>query len=313
MTAPTRTLACAQPTDPVVYRDYDQAGLDAQYNNQQTVDNFRGYIDRYRALSDEAKRTLACTTGLRYGPSSDETLDIYGPPDGRLPVLVFLHGGAWQLSGKDDSAFMAPAFVGAGALLVALNFSNVPAVTVDTMVSQVRRAVAWLWHNVAAHGGDPSRLYLAGHSSGSHLLSQCLTADWSAEGVASDQVIRGAVFTSGLCDLEPVRLSYRNQRLKLDTAAVRRLSLIHQQPTVRCPLIVAFADSDTDEFRRQTLATGDYWRAHGNPVQTLQLSGKNHYDMVLDLADPGSALFAACASMMALKAQIADPSPTLLS
>lgn len=313
MTAPTRTPACAQPTDPVVYRDYDQAGLDAQYNNQQTVDNFRGYIARYRALSDEAKRTLACTTGLRYGPSPDETLDIYGPPDGRLPVLVFLHGGAWQLSGKDDSAFMAPAFVGAGALVVALNFSNVPAVTVDTMVSQVRRAVAWLWHHVAAHGGDPSRLYLAGHSSGSHLLSQCLTADWRAAGVASGQVVQGAVFTSGLCDLEPVRLSYRNQRLKLDTAAVRRLSLIHQQPTVRCPLIVAFAEGDTAEFQRQTEAAGDYWRAHGNPVQTLQLSGKNHYDMVLDLADPGSALFAACAGMMALKTQIADPSPTLLS
>ncbi len=296
------TPAAASPVHavPSVYRGYDQAGLDAQYNNQQTVDNFRSYIARYRALSEEAKRTLPCVENIAYGPSPDETLDIYGPADGLAPVLVFIHGGAWQALGKDDSAFMAPAFVNAGALVVALNFGNVPAVTVDTMVNQARRAVAWLGQHVAEYGGDPQRLYLAGHSSGSHLLSQCLTADWPASGLSPGPAIRGAVFTSGLCDLEPVRLSYRNERLKLDEAAVQRLSLVHQQPTVRCPLIVACAETDTAEFQRQTLATGDYWRAHGNPVQTFQISGKNHYDMVLDLADPGSALFKACVRMMSL-------------
>ena len=283
-----------------VYRDYDQAALDAQYNNQLAAPLFRDHIQRYRELTNLAKSALICTENIAYGKGAHERLDIYRPLRSDAPVQVFIHGGAWQQMDKDDSGLAAPAFVGAGAMLVSLSFGRVPDVPVDTMVDQVRRAIAWLWQNVQGYGGDRENIFISGHSSGAHLVSQCLSADWAGQFGCPADVIKGAAFISGLGDLEPVRLSYRNELLKLDERAVQRLSLIHQQPTVKCPLLAAYASGDTAEFRRQTREVGEYWRRQHLDAQIIEITGRGHYDIALDLADPQSELFRACARQMGL-------------
>lgn len=286
-----------------VYRDYDQTALDAQYNNQAAAPRFREHIARYTELTRQAKASIPCIEDVAYGESAQELLDIYPARARPAPVQVFIHGGAWQQMDKDDSGLAAPAFIGAGAMLVALSFGRVPDVPVDTMVDQVRRAIGWLWRNIDAHGGDRNRIFISGHSSGAHLVSQCLVADWPGEFGCPADVIKGATFISGLGDMEPVRLSYRNALLKFDESAVKRLSLVHRQPTVRCPLLAAYASGDTDEFRRQTREVGEYWRRQGLRADILEVAGRDHYDIVFDLADEQSELFRACARQMGLSAE----------
>ena len=285
-----------------IYRGYDQAALDAQYNNQRSVPEaeYGANMRRYGDETARAKKTTRCTENLRYGAHADQLLDLYLPRAERAPIQVFIHGGAWRGLGKEDSGFAAPAFTQAGALFAALHFSVTPAVTLDTMVRQVREAIAWLWRNARAYGGDPGRIHLSGHSSGSHLLGQCLVADWPGEFGCPPDVIKGATFISGLGDLEPVRLSYRNAGLKLDEAAVARLSLVRQEPTVRCPLIAAYAERDTDEFRRQTREVAEYWQGCGLPARLIELEQRNHFDGAFELADPAAPLFRACAAQMGL-------------
>ena len=285
-----------------IYRGYDQAALDAQYNNQAAAPGFREHIGRYAELTRQAKASVRCIENVAYGDGAQELLDIYPASARRAPVQVFIHGGAWQQLDKNDSGLAAPAFVGAGAMLVALSFGRVPEVPVDTMVDQVRRAIAWLWRNVASHGGHRDRIHISGHSSGAHLVSQCLVADWPGEFDCPAEVIKGATFISGLGDLEPVRLSYRNSLLRLDERAVGRLSLIHRQPTVRCPLLAAYASGDTNEFRRQTREAGEYWRGQGLAAEILEVAGRGHYDVLFDLADAQSELFRACVRQMGLSA-----------
>lgn len=277
----------------LVYRGYDQAGLDAQYNNQRTVPEFQALLARYRADTEHAKQRIPWEEAA-YGPTASERLDLYRPRSRPAPVMVFVHGGAWRQLSKDDSGFAAPAWVEAGFLFVALDFALSPAVTLDEMVRQVRSAIAWLSNNVERFGGDPDRLHIAGHSSGAHLVSQCLVADWPREFDRPPDLIKSAAFVSGLGDLEPVRLSYRNAGLKLDEAAVARLSLVRREPTVRCPLVCAYASGDTDEFRRQTREVARYWRDRGLPAQLLELSGRNHFDGAYALAEPDHPLFRAC-------------------
>lgn len=289
-----------------VYRDYDQAGLDAQYNNQAAVPLFRDHLQRYRELTTAAKGRLTCIDNLAYGDGEQEILDIYCPERTAAPVQVFIHGGAWQHLGKDDSGLAAPAFVGAGAMLVALNFGAAPHASLDTMVHQVRQAIAWLWNNVENSGGDRDRIFISGHSSGAHLASQCLTADWRGEFGCPNDIIKGVTFVSGLGDLDPVRLSYRNELLKLDAAAVKRLSLIHQQPTVKCPMLVAYASADTAEFQRQTREVGHYWKRQGMATEIMEIPDRGHYDVLLDLADPQSELFHSCARQMNLSGVLSN-------
>ncbi len=283
-------------TGPKVWRDLDQAALDRQYDSRGTVADYTVYTRQYAALTRAAKGALACIEGLRYGPGEHETLDLYPPRAEHAPLMVFVHGGNWQTLSKADSGFGAPAFVQAGAGFAALDFPLVPQATLANMAAAVQRALRWLFEHAAAHGCDPARIHVAGHSSGAQLVGQLLVAAWDGR-----DVVKSATFMSGLGDLEPVRLSFRNAALKLSEADAAHGSLVKRTPTVRCPLIVAVGERETPDYHRQSGEVAAFWRAQGNRVEHFTLARRNHFDAVLEWADASSALFAACRAAMGLQ------------
>ena len=280
-----------------IWRDYDQAALDVQYDSRGTVADFAAYLERYAERTRAAKADLTCIENLAYGDQAVERLDVYPAASAGAPVLVFLHGGDWRSLSKEDSGFGAPAYVEAGVSFVVPDFTLVPDTRIDAMGAQLGRMLAWVWRNIAAHSGDPSRIFIAGHSSGANLVCQLLATDWAQQGVPAD-IIKGAVVISGLGDLEPVRLSFRNQSLGLDRAAVLAASLLHRQPTAQCPLLVAVGAGETDDYRRQSQDIAAYWRAHGRQAEYFELAGRHHFDSVLDWTEPQSDFFRATLLMM---------------
>ena len=281
-----------------IWRQYEQDALDCQYNSRGTVPDVNVFLNAYSASTQAAKASLAWYQDLRYGAGADDCLDIYPAARPHAPVLVFLHGGDWRSLSKDDSGFAAPAFVAAGFTFVALDFSLVPRVNLLDMGAQVRRALVWVWHNIATLGGDAGQLHIAGHSSGANLVGQLLMTDWAGTfGLPSD-LIKSAFFASGLGDLEPVRLSFRNANLQLTPEVVRQVSLLRQKPSVRCPLMVVVGANETDDYRLQSREVADFWKALGNEVQLHELKGRHHFDAVLEWADPASAVFKAHAALM---------------
>ncbi|WP_421953729.1 alpha/beta hydrolase [Polaromonas sp.] len=284
-----------------LWRGYDQAALDRQYNSRGTVPDVTVYLREYAERTVQAKAALACTENIAYGPDADERLDIYPATGGNAPVMVFLHGGDWRALSKEDSGFAAPAFVQAGAMFVALDFSLVPATTLPAMGAQVRRALHWLWQNVAAHGGDPQRIHIAGHSSGANLVGQLLMTDWQREFNAPADLVKSAAFMSGLGDLEPVRLSFRNEKLGLTSEVVAEVSLLRRGAVANCPLLVAVGGNETEDYLRQSREVADWWAAQGKHAEFFALAGRHHFDAVLEWAEPASALFKAQCALMGLK------------
>ena len=275
-----------------VWRQYDQAALDRQYNSRGTVADVNIFLRVYAQQTQQAKLAVACTESLAYGGAADERLDIY-PAGPGSPVVIFLHGGDWRALSKEDAGFAAPAFVAAGITFVALDFSLVPATTLPAMGEQVRRALHWLYLNILAHGGDPGRLHIAGHSSGANLVGQLLMTDWAVAFNAPADLIKSAVLISGLGDLEPVRLSFRNQQLNLSPADVERASLLRRKPGAHCPMLVVVGERETDDYRLQSREIADFWRAQGNSAGLFELKSRHHFDALLEWADPASAVFAA--------------------
>jgi arylformamidase len=287
-------------SEALIWRGYTQAELDIQYNSRGTVPDVSVYLNDYAARTQAAKAQLQCISNLRYGDQADELLDIYPAAKTHAPVMVYLHGGDWRALSKDDSGFAAPAFVAQGAMLVVLDFTLVPHTTLPAMGQQVRRALLWLHQHVAAYGGDPQRIHIAGHSSGANLVGQLLMTDWPAAHSAPADLIKSAVFISGLGDLEPVRLSFRNQQLHLTPEVAAQVSLLKHQPGRVCPLLVAVGQNETADYRRQSRAVADHWRSQGNACELFELPGKHHFDAVLDWADPQSKLFRASCALMGL-------------
>ncbi len=104
------------------------------------------------------------------------SLDLYIPPSGAdFPVVIWVHGGGWQIGDKRNVGVKPQAFTDAGYILVSVNYRLSPAVTHPAHVEDVAAAIAWVHRGIAAYGGDPDRIFLIGHSAGAHLVALVAT------------------------------------------------------------------------------------------------------------------------------------------
>ncbi|WP_374437876.1 alpha/beta hydrolase [Pseudomonas panipatensis] len=276
------------------------AYYDSQYNARASVQDYEQYPRLYRALSDQAHARLTCYKDLPYGPGEHERLDFFPAARPDAPVLLFIHGGYWRALSKADSAFMAPALTAAGAAVAVLDYDLAPAVSLDHIVDQTRRALAWLYRNAAAHGGDPQRLYVSGSSAGGHLCGMLLAAGWHAAYQLPTDVVRGALPVSGLYDLLPLLPTHINTWMNLDEAAARRNSPLFHLPERAGELLVSYGGLESQEFARQSEAFLSAWNSRGLRGRSLPVPGRNHYDVVLQLGEPGMALHQAVLELMEL-------------
>src|SRR5438445_156719 len=151
----------------VVFRDYDRAALDREYDNRAKVKDAPEWLERYARESAKARAELSCRLDVAYGPSAGETLDVFpAPGSGPAPVHVFIHGGYWHRLDKADGSFVARGLLPAGAAVVVINYALIPTVQMAELVSQCRASIAWVHRHAASFGGDPRRTFVSGHSAG---------------------------------------------------------------------------------------------------------------------------------------------------
>jgi acetyl esterase/lipase len=135
-------------------------------------------------------------------------LDLYLPKGQKdFPVVVLIHGGAWIMGdnrccGLYSSVGEFLAAQGIGAVLP--NYRLAPGVQHPEQIKDVARAFAWTRNHIANYGGNPDKLFLAGHSAGGHLVALLATDEryLKAEGLGAAD-IKGVVAVSGVYRIPP--------------------------------------------------------------------------------------------------------------
>ena len=284
-----------------VYRGFDQETLDTEYRARGTVPTavFEAAVARYASDSARARESLECREDMRYGQTADEVVDVF-PAGGGAPVLFYIHGGYWRMLSQKESAFMAECFAGLGAAVVTVNYSLAPAASLDVIVAQCRRALAWTRAEAESFGGDPERIFVTGSSAGGHLTGAMISGGWHRELGVPEDIVKGACAISGIFDLEPIRLSEVNEWAGLDAAAARRNSPIHHLPEAGCPLVVSYGGNETSEFKRQTDDYAAAWRERGFSAEHVDMAEANHFDIVFDYQNPEGRLTRAVRGLMGL-------------
>lgn len=268
--------------------DLDRAALDKDYGAQATIGpvRFAAIMADYRAATEAALARITPSVHV-YDPASGQLLDLWGadPSGPARPAVMFIHGGYWRMLGREDSGFMAPMLADRGIATVVPDYTLAPAVSLAEIVRQVRASLVWLWTNAPRLNIDRDRIVVTGNSAGGHLAAMLVADGWRQAAGLPENAIAGAMPISGLFDLAPVSRSFPQDWLGLSAEEADALSPLGRVPANPPPMVVVRAELEPGGFVRQSDA---FAAALGLPVHVM--GGRNHFDVILDLADPGSVI-----------------------
>ncbi|HEU4730179.1 MAG TPA: GNAT family N-acetyltransferase [Kofleriaceae bacterium] len=261
---------------------------EAEYNNRLRIPEYRDIVARWAQTSAIDRPAARADLDQPYGPRDRQRYDLFHDDAGArdAPLVVFIHGGYWQLGRREDHAFVARALNAAGIAVAVPSYSLCPTVSVIQIIDELRRCLAALW---AATGKHP---VVIGHSAGGHLTAAMLATDWSAvPGVPAD-LVRAGCAISGVFELAPLIPTTMNRALQLDPEAAAVASpLFWPPPPAGRTLIAAVGSEETPEFHRQARAITERWAAAGVATEYLSIDGAHHFNIIDELTRPDSALF----------------------
>jgi arylformamidase len=253
-----------------VWRGLTPPELARQYSPRTQVPDMQPLFRRWSA-DGAAYRATHGGLDIAFGPSAYETLDYYHPAGvARPPLWMFIHGGYWQASDKDQHAQFTAGMVHSGYAVANLNYGLCPDVTLEQIVRQVRNALQFLVGEADGFGFDPARIHVAGHSAGGHLAAM----------VAADETappVRSALLLSGLFDLTPLSLLPVARLLGiLDRNVVEKVSPIRRRPRPGVRVGVAVGGLESEEFKWQSTEIATAWRT--DAFETI--GGTDHFSLL---------------------------------
>ncbi|WP_431045447.1 carboxylesterase/lipase family protein [Streptomyces sp. P1-3] len=221
----------------------------------------------------------ACLPGApSWSPGDEEvlTVNVWTPaaPDGSLPVLVWIHGGAYTFGSSAQPDFDGTALARAGLVMVTFNyrlgfegFGSIPdggetpyPESGETPYPENRglldqiAALRWVRENIAAFGGDPDNVTVAGQSSGAASIA-CLMVMDRARGL-----FRRAITHSVASPCYSVELAAQTTRKVAAAAGIPATAVALASASPQA--LVAASDKVVDDYRHDP----DSGARHYDPV-----------------------------------------------
>jgi arylformamidase len=254
--------------------------LEAEYNNRARVPEHPAHIAGW--ARDAVAWRAACPRaelGLAYGGRERERLDLFHPGPSPAPLALFIHGGYWQALDRSFASHCARGLNGLGVAVAVPSHDLCPAVSLPSILAQLRQAVAFLWRR------QGRRMLAIGHSAGGQLAAMLLATDWRAlDPALPADLVASALPISGVFELEPLRTTSIAAALRLDDATIRALSP-RFLPSPGRPLHCLVGGAESGEYRRQSREMAAAW---GGGFE--EAPGADHFTVIAPLADPASAL-----------------------
>jgi triacylglycerol lipase len=258
----------------------------------------------YAPLLLDAPRGGAVLRDIAYGPDERHRLDVYLPVDGTVtgaaPVVVFLHGGGFIRGDKGDREAVGNWFARHGVLAVVPNYRLGPRHRWPAGAEDVSSALAWTRAHVAAHGGDPDHIVLAGESAGAaHIAAAPLVRRFHpAEGLK----VAGVFLASGVYNAELELLARRQLGIATpdprneayfgtDFDAYCTMSTVELIDADPFPLMISYAELDPIQMQAQA---GELFARlvtrHGFQPRIAVVANHNHLSQVYAINTGDDAL-----------------------
>jgi acetyl esterase/lipase len=220
--------------------------------------------------------------GIAYADGLRHKLDIYGPEQrgAPAPVVFFIYGGGWNRGERSDYQFAGRALAARGFITVIADYRLVPEVRFPDFLYDSANALRWVQDNIANYGGDPNRLFLAGHSAGAYnAVMLALDPSYRKEyGVTIP--IRAVAALSGPYDFYPFEYSEVKEAFGYASSpeGTQPINLITSDAP---PMYLASGTTDPIVRVQNTNHFAERLRAQGVWVTTKYYEGFGHMEPVI--------------------------------
>ena len=252
---------------------------DRAYQNRTFIAGAETFPPKWAAAAEAFRDGLGARAelGLAYGPGPRHRFDLFRPDGPARGLLVFVHGGYWLDFSRDIWSHLSAGALGRGWACAMPSYTLAPQARISEMTQEVAQAVR------AAAALVPGPVVVTGHSAGGHLSARMGCADVDLS------MVKRVVPLSALSELEPLRQTAMNGGLRLDAEEAARESPARLALRPGCTAHVWVGGAERPAFLWQSRTLSEAWNCDWTVAP-----GKHHFDVIDDLADPGSALIAAC-------------------
>jgi acetyl esterase/lipase len=224
---------------------------------------------------------------LPYGSDPRQKLDFYIPDrvNAKAPVILFFYGGSWETGSKDMYLGFGQAFASQGIVVAVADYRLYPQVHYPEFLRDGARAFAYVHAHAAEYGGDPDRLFVAGHSAGAYIAAM-LAADpeYLRAANADPTWVHGVIGIAGPYNFLPLT---DPDLIALFGGANRpETQPINYIDGKRPPMLLAYGTDDKTVGPHNTTDMAAKLRSFGSPVEVKAYSGIGHIGIILSLA-PG--------------------------
>ena len=221
---------------------------------------------------------------IAYGALDRQKLDVYRPRHVQhAPVIVFWHGGGWTSDDKKQYRFVGAALAEAGYVAVLPDYRLYPQVRFPAFVDDGVAALDWTRRHAAEIGGDPARIFVAGHSAGAHIAAMVAydSARLEKAGIPAG-TIRGCIGLSGPYVLTP-------NDAELHAIFGAPFTAADWQPVQRAqaggpPALLVHGEADDVVDIGHARKMEARLRELGIPVRLVAYPGRGHRDVVATFA-----------------------------
>ncbi|HEY5346686.1 MAG TPA: alpha/beta hydrolase [Rhizomicrobium sp.] len=224
---------------------------------------------------------------IAYGPDPRQALDIY-VPDGLTkpaPVVLFFYGGSWENGKKSGYKAFGQAMASRGIIAVIADYRLYPQVTYPAFVEDGAAAFHLIQGEIARHGGDPKRIFLAGHSAGGY-IAVMLGSDphYLKDAHADIGQVAGIIGIAGPYDFLPLT---DPTLIRIFHGANNEAAMpIHYIDGVRPPMLLVTGSADETVAPSNAARMAARLRSRGSAVQEIVYPDIGHIGIILSFV-PG--------------------------
>lgn len=222
---------------------------------------------------------------LAYGSNPRQTLDVYTPDHltAKAPVILFFYGGSWQNGRKEDYLAFGESFATKGIVVAIADYRVYPEVRYPDFVKDGAATLAYVHAHIAEYGGDPDRIFVAGHSAGGYIAVMLASnPKYLEDAGAKLSWVRGAIGIAGPYDflplIDPTLITIFGGAHREDTQPIAYVD--GKRPPM---LLVAGTDDKTVDPGNATRMAAKL-QSFGSPVEVKMYPGISHVGIILSLA-----------------------------